>query len=130
MISQALADEIRRLLAARTQSMRRIARITGTSRGTVAAIAHGRRRERLARQPDSDSNAEEPQGPIERCPECGALTHAPCRACRVRKWMRARGSGPPRQPREEPLQVELTDEFRQRYEEVRARRIREGCEDD
>jgi len=127
MIPQGRANEIRRLLASGTHSLRGIARATGTSRGTVAAIAHGRWRERPPGPPDA--NAEETLGPIERCPECGVLVHAPCRACRARRVRRIGMRDPPSRSGERPLRVELSGEYRRRYEEVRARRMREGCED-
>ncbi len=130
MIPEALADEIRRRLAAGAQSMRKIARTMGVSRGTVATVARGTRRQRAPRQAGSDAAAEEPLGRIERCPECGAMAHAPCRACRVRNWIRTMRRTRPRQAPEEPLQLELAEECRRRYEEVHARRMREGWEDD
>jgi len=128
MISPAQVEEIRRLLAAGAQSLRKIARRTGVSRGTVAAIAHGKRRDRQPRDGDADDLGEEPPGPVERCPQCGALAQSPCRACRVRDWLRITRRKEPRQPPEEPLELELTGECRQRYEEVHARRIRDGWE--
>ena len=86
MIPPALIDKIRRLVATRCYSLRQIARTTGVSRGTVAAIARGKRPDR---QPAAvDEFEEEPLGPIERCALCGALGHAPCRACAVRSWQR------------------------------------------
>jgi hypothetical protein len=43
MIPPALIDKIRRLVATRSYSLRQIARLTGVSRGTVAAVARGKR---------------------------------------------------------------------------------------
>jgi len=128
MISPARVEEIRRLLAGGTHSLRKIARRTGVSRGTVAAIAHGTRRDRLPRDGDSEDFGEEPPGPVERCPQCGALAQSPCRACRVRGWLRSTRRKEPRQAPEEPLELELVADCRQRYEEIHARRIREGWE--
>jgi len=128
MISPAQVEEIRRLLAAGTHSLRKIARRMGVSRGTVATVAHGTRRERPLRERDPEDLGEEPPGPVERCPQCGALAQSPCRACRVRGWLRVTRRKEPRQPPEEPLQLELVGEYRQRYEEIHARRIREGWE--
>lgn len=125
MISPVQVDEIRRLLAAGTHSLRKIARRTGVSRGTVAAIAHGRRRDRTP-QSDPEDLGEEPPGPVERCPQCGALSQSPCRACRVRGWLRITRHKEPRQVLEEPLELELAGENRRRYEEIRARRVHEG----
>jgi len=129
MISETSANHVRRLLAQGTLSMRTIARMTGTSRGTVAAIAHGRRRPHRADQGGSRKQGKEPLGPLERCPECGGLAHAPCRACRIRRAMGFKVDDRSNPTREEPLRVELSGEFRRRYEEVRARRIREGWVD-
>lgn len=125
MISPVQVDEIRRLLAAGTHSLRKIARRTGVSRGTVAAIAHGRRRDRIPKG-DPEDLGEEPPGPVQRCPQCGALAQSPCRACRVRGWLRITRRKEPRQAPEEPLELDLVGESRRRYEEIRARRIREG----
>jgi len=125
MISEALVEAVRRRLATGRQSMRAIARATGVSRGTVANIARGRRRRRAG----ASAGVLEPEGRLGRCPECGAMTPAPCRACRVRRWIRCMSV-----PREEPagedtLQIELTGEFRRRYEEIHARRLREAWDE-
>jgi len=125
MISEALVEAVRRRLAAGRESMRAIARATGVSRGTVANIARGKRRQRASRSADGG----EPEGRLERCPQCGAITPAPCRACRVRRWIRCLGV-----PRDEPttddgLRIELTGEFRRRYEEIHARRLREAWDE-
>jgi hypothetical protein len=128
MISPVAVEEIRRLLATGAQSLRKIARRTGVSRGTVAAIAHGKRPDRPPHDGGSEDLGEEPPGPVERCPQCGALAQSPCRACRVRSWLHNTRRKEPRLPPEEPLEMELVGECRQRYEEVRARRIREGWE--
>lgn len=127
MISEALVEAVRRRLASGRQSMRAIARATGVSRGTVANIARGRRRRQGGQA--EDGSVLEPEGRLGRCPECGALTPIPCRACRVRRWVRCMSV-----PREEPdeadsLQIELTGESRRRYEEIHARRLREAWDD-
>jgi transcriptional regulator with XRE-family HTH domain len=130
MIPEALAEEIRRRLATGKQSMRKIAGAVGVSRGAVAKIAYGKRRRPTACRAGPNASLEEPLGRIDRCPECGALAHAPCRACRVRNWIRTLRSPRPRQPAEEPLGLDLAGECRQRYEEVHARRIREAWDED
>ena len=130
MLPQAMIDEIDRLLATGTYSMRSIARMTGVSRGTVATVVHGTRREYGSREAESQAAEEEATGPMKRCPECGAMARVPCRACRQRKAMRAGGRRPSGREPEEPLQLELAGEFRQRYEEIHARRVREGWQDD
>jgi hypothetical protein len=143
MLRPAMIEKVRRLLGAGKHSWRKIARLSGVSRGTVAAIAHGRRRDRRAA---ADELQDDAPGPIERCPECGALGESPCRACRVRQWRRiqrgrrsnATGDEPrapapcrpaaePRDgmPHESALVLELAGDHRRRYEEIHARRMRE-----
>lgn len=84
MLAQAKVKEVELLLAEGKLSQRKIAKATGVSRGTVGAIASGRR-------PDYEerirARAEElqPLGPVERCQTCGGRVHMPCRLCRVRK---------------------------------------------
>jgi transcriptional regulator with XRE-family HTH domain len=130
MIPETLAEEIRRRLGTGTQSMRKIAGAVGVSRGAVAKIAYGKRRRRVPCLAGSHASLEEPLGSIERCQECGATAHAPCRACRVRNWVRTLRRPRPPQPSEEPLALDLAGECRQRYEEVHARRIREAWDDE
>ena len=121
MLAPALVAEVQRLLADGKHSQRAVARLTRISRGTVGAIASGRRRdyEVLA---DADGE-EEPVGPPQRCPECGGLVYMPCRLCRVR-GMRANHPQPRQELRiaeagERP-RLELRAEHAIRYEEVRA----------
>jgi hypothetical protein len=121
MLDSITVDSVRRLLADGKLSMRKIARASGVSRGTVLAIAHGRRRDRPRRTPDDDPFSR-PTGPLHRCPDCGGLAHMPCRVCHVRQWKSSPRSTPmPRRP-EHPLQLELLGEHRLRYEQIRARR--------
>ena len=126
MLDPTLVDTIRRMLAAGKWSMRKVARMTRVSRGTVLAIAHGKRRDRPRRPGEDGGLSSQPGGPLRRCPGCGGLVQMPCRLCRVRAWRTARR---PRRlaPRpEEPLRLGLLGEHRLRYEAVRARRLREG----
>lgn len=124
MLDQGLVDEIRRLLAAGQWSMRKVARELRVSRGTVGAIAHGRRLDRLPRTADDDLLLM-PLGPLRRCPGCGGMVHLPCLLCRVRRRL---GCSRGRKWIDRPegiLQLELAGEHRARYERVRARRLRE-----
>ena len=82
MLNPALVDAIRRLLADGL-SQRQIARQCHVSRGTVQAIAAGKRRDRM---PEDDPGLF--SGPIGRCPTCGARVYLPCLACRVRQMRR------------------------------------------
>ncbi len=82
MIAPDTVTEVRCLLAEGGHSQRKIARLTGVSRGTVAAIASGRRTER---EKQSEEDLERPVGPPRRCPGCGGMVLMPCLACRDRK---------------------------------------------
>jgi len=84
MIAPAVVDEIKRLLDHGSLSQRKIARRLGVSRGTVNAIALGKRRVRPARSGSDPDDFVPPSGPLVRCPICGGLVKAPCLACRVR----------------------------------------------
>lgn len=129
MIAPEVVQEVRRRLTEGKLSQRKIAAITGVSRGTVGAIAAGRR-------PDYDSSAPGRQGqllrrsgPPRRCPGCGAMVYMPCRLCRLRAEIAgASKPSPARWPArpDEPLQLELTAEHRARYEQIRARRGSRG----
>lgn len=87
MLSPELVAEIRRLLAARQLSQRKIARQLGVSRATIGAIANGRRPDYEPRQP-RDEEPLRPEGPPRRCRGCGGLVYLPCRLCRVRSIKR------------------------------------------
>jgi transcriptional regulator with XRE-family HTH domain len=89
-------------------SQRQIAQTLGVSRGTVNAIASGRRREGVARRgPDArEDGFTLPMGIPVRCPGCGGLTQMPCLLC----YLRARSdaekpvrSGLCRQPNRETI---------------------------
>ena len=125
MLDPVLVDTIRRMLAEAKWSMRKIARMTGVSRGTVRAIAHGKRRDRPRRPGENGDLLVQPTGPLRRCPGCGGLVQMPCRLCRVRAWKAAKRSNPLAPRPEAPLQVDLLGEHRLRYEAVRARRLRD-----
>ena len=117
MLAPSMVGEIRRLLADDKLSQRKIARRTGVSRGTIAAIAAGRRpdyeRLRTARQDD----AFEPTGPLVRCPQCGGKVYLPCRLCHAREL----AAQLPRRPRPRfeaagLIELQLKEEHRLRYE--------------
>lgn len=123
MLAPAKVEEVERLLASGEHSQRTIAKMTGVSRGSVGAIAGGKRhiypRNVKPEFPD-------PEGPPERCPKCGGLTPLPCRLCYVRK---KRGKSPPKWDtlRDAPLGLQLKGEPLARYEEVRRwRRMNAG----
>lgn len=125
MIAPKIVAEIRRLLVEEKISQRKIGRLAGVSRGTVAAIASGKRPdyEELYRQ--SWDESDEPAGPPERCPGCGGLVYMPCQLCRARTITAKRPRLVPRCTavlRDGPLELDLRPEHRTRYEQVRTRR--------
>ncbi len=120
MLAPSMVAEIRRLLAEGNFSQRKIAKLTGISRGTVGAIANGKRPEYEPRAKVNDE-FERPSGPPQRCTTCGGMVFMPCRLCALRKRLAATGKGRWRDPRPElPLGLELRAEHQRRYEEVRA----------
>jgi hypothetical protein len=123
MLEQHTVDDIRRLLAEGALSMRKIATSLGVSRGTVNAIAHGNRVDRIEPVTEDDMLLE-PRGPLRRCPKCGGIVQMPCRMCRVREWIAGqrrdrRGAIPP-----PILGLDLRPEHDARYRRVRARKLR------
>jgi transcriptional regulator with XRE-family HTH domain len=128
MLAPFLVDEIRRLLAEDKLSYRKIAQRLGVNRATVGAIAAGRRPdyERLRHVRHDDPL--EPTGPPARCPQCGGMVYLPCRLCHLRSTM-PRPAEPRRRDRVgEIVQLQLKEEHRLRYEEVRAQRQRAEME--
>ncbi len=122
MIAPKIIAEVRRLLAEGLLSQRRIAKAAGVSRGTVGAIASGKRPDYQMSQQPWDDLWEEPTGPPERCPSCGGMVYMPCRLCRVRQAV----AEDPRLKQAQParradglLQLNLRPEHQARYEEVR-----------
>ena len=92
MILPTVIDEIRRLLREDRLSQREIARQIGVSRGTVSAIARGRRPNGRDRRPTVDDGFVTPTGLPERCPGCGGRVQMPCLLCYIRaKNQRRRG---------------------------------------
>ena len=86
MLSLAVVQEIRRLLDLGELSQRQIAVKLGVSRGTVGAIASGRRGMH-GREPQTDR----PElccyeRPPARCCGCGAMVYLPCILCRTRAF--------------------------------------------
>jgi len=92
MIACEVVDEIKRLLEEGSLSQRRIARQLGVSRGTVHAIARGKRPDYRPREREQEDDSVSPHGPWRRCPTCGGMVQMPCLACRVRAMGEARRS--------------------------------------
>jgi hypothetical protein len=107
MIAATLVDEIRRMLAEGRLSQRKIAQTMGVSRGTVNAIALGKRSHTSACHPRrEDDGFTPPTGMHVRCPGCGGLTQMPCLLCYIRTRNEARRpvrSGPCRRPNHETI---------------------------
>ena len=86
MLPLATVHEIRRLLGERRMSQRKIADKLGVSRGTIHAIASGRRGV-FGREPGLDGPTLCCRDmPAERCPGCGATVYKPCVLCGAREY--------------------------------------------
>jgi hypothetical protein len=118
MIAPKLVAEIQRLLDTKTHSQRRIAAMMGVSRGSVAAIASGKRRDPLLGE--SNDAPAETSGPPARCPGCGGLVYMPCLLCRLRKENPRNAARHRMTVSAASTRLDLRPEHRTRYEEVRA----------
>ncbi len=134
MISHEKITEVRRLLSETTLSQRKIALLTGVSRGSIGAIALGRRPDYEAIQSQETESWEEPTGPLERCGGCGGMVYMPCLLCAALKRSAKKPRGRRRDDDAETpaaMDLDLRPEHRARYEEVRAwRRENEAAESD
>lgn len=81
MIASGVVGEIRCLLEKGTLSQRSIAARLGVSRGTVSAIALGKRPDYEARRRLRGDDLIPPSGVPRRCPGCGRRVQMPCLAC-------------------------------------------------
>lgn len=80
--------EVRRLLDEGKLSRRKIARLTGVSRGTVNAIANGERGLFGATAADAADRLTPQRTTIaSRCPGCGGLVYLPCVYCQAQRYM-------------------------------------------
>lgn len=123
MLSRHLADKVLQLLHEGKHSQRQIARLTGVSRGTVAAIARGEWHARY--HPPLGEDGDTPPPPT-RCPDCGAIVTPPCLACHVRQLKRRGEISPLSGEVHGPLQLELHPSHHARYLEVRAAAMARG----
>jgi hypothetical protein len=90
--------EIQALLHAGELPMREIAQRAGVSRGTVQAIADGRR-QAAPQWPRNDYlRPDDDDVPPQRCAGCGGMVYPPCRLCRVRR-LKTSGRRPKAAPR-------------------------------
>ena len=79
MLAIGIIQEIRRLLNEEKLSHRKIAKLLGISRGTVASVASDKR-------DDSRTLDDLNEKPPERCRGCGALVYMPCLFCRAQAY--------------------------------------------
>jgi hypothetical protein len=84
MLATAVVQEIDRLLKMGQLSHRKIAARLGVSRGTVSAIASGRRGLHGRDSFDAGCGARRAGLPPTRCPGCGYRVYEPCLICRAR----------------------------------------------
>lgn len=84
MLPITLVNEIDRLLQEGKLSQRKIAFRLGVSRGTISAIASGRRA-LYGREPFETHSPLVPTSPPARCPRCGYRVYLPCRVCIARQ---------------------------------------------
>jgi len=90
MIASDVVKEIRQMLAEGSLSQRAIAGRMGVSRGTVCAIAQGKRHDYPPQYFRKDIHLISPAGLPVRCSGCGGLVQMPCLACYIRQWRRRR----------------------------------------
>ena len=94
--------EIRRLLYEGKLSQRKIAIRLGVSRGTVSAVAAGKRPDNEAMRRKRDDGFVPPGGPPVRCRGCGGKAKMPCLACYVRKMTESHTTDHPTRSRRTP----------------------------
>jgi transcriptional regulator with XRE-family HTH domain len=121
LIPSSKVREVRRLLAEYELSQRKIAKVVGISRGTVNAIASGKRRDR----PDDDDFLLN-TGPKVRCTTCGGMVDIPCRLCVAREALKNAERPVGQNDPEEDVQLELRPEHQKGYDEVREARQRQN----
>jgi hypothetical protein len=120
MLPHSIAAEVQRLLLEGRHSQRAIARLLGVARGTVRAIAAGRR----PFHPDANDGPDPDAGPPTRCRQCGGMVHAPCRLCSTRKFIEKKPKRicraiMPDMDRQYTTALDLKPEHHARYLQVR-----------
>jgi predicted XRE-type DNA-binding protein len=83
MLENATIRKILHLIEQKTMSQRQIAKRLGVSRGTVQAVAHGKRTEHTPAVKVATWVA--PTGKPKRCRICGSYAKTPCLACQLYK---------------------------------------------
>ncbi len=125
MLPIALVNEIDSLLQQGDLSHRKIAFRLGVSRGTIGAIASGRRG-LYGREPIETHSPLARTSPPTRCPDCGYRVYLPCRICvvrqhRQRQIMLGLLSADARQKSKHAEQDKVTSELRRPNARSRAR---------
>jgi transcriptional regulator with XRE-family HTH domain len=129
MIAPEAVDMVKRLLKEEPLNQREIARRVGINRETVGIIARGQRPDYEALRQARAKRRPRKRGKTARlCPQCHALVYLPCVACETRREMAKPSAQRPFFGRldglDGPLGLDLKERHRQRYEEIRARRLR------
>ncbi len=83
MLPQIKIEQIEKLLAEGKLSQRKIAVLTGVSRGVISQVALGTRPDYEGRRVPCVAPLES-NGQVARCPTCGARVYMPCRLCHLR----------------------------------------------
>ena len=83
MIKNEIIKQINKLIKQGELSQRQIAKNLGVSRGTVQAVAHGKRTELLPTAMKSAAKWVVPTGQPKRCTHCGGCVKMPCLACQL-----------------------------------------------
>lgn len=89
MLPLTLIEEVQRLLQEGQFSQRKIASLLKVSRGTVSAIASGKRGI-YGRESEDQTSCRHHESPPERCLGCGGMVYLPCLLCAARKYKQRR----------------------------------------
>jgi hypothetical protein len=84
MLPSAVIHEIDRLLRDGELSHRKISTMLGVSRGTISAMANGRRG-LYGKEPNDMRLSLTPTAPPARCEHCGYRVYLPCLVCSARQ---------------------------------------------
>jgi len=95
MHSTAIIHEIDRLLKESGLSHRKIAAKLGVSRGTISAIAVGRRGLHGKNMHDDARQPHPHASPPTRCPHCGYRVYLPCLICNTRQYQLSQSRATP-----------------------------------
>ena len=117
-IKPEVIEEIKRLLAEGNLSRRKIAEATGVSRTSVWTVASGKYRAYSPKNSDKLF-----VGPVRRCLGCGCMVMIPCRVCRIRELAACSPKRGHVLVQGELPELDLAEEDRVRYEQVRYQRI-------